>query len=164
VSKGAADIAAIEALLEPICRAQGVVLVDVCHRPERGGAVLRVLIEPEGAADHPDSLVSVTLEDCSRVSRALGAALDEHERLVVGHYRLEVSSPGIERPLVKAADYQRFAGREIKIQRRKPIDGRKHYTATLVGVNHDTVQLSVDGQSIDIPLNEISKANLVYRF
>jgi len=162
--RNSANLAAIETLLGPICGDRGVALVDVSHRPEMGGAVLRVLIEPAGAEAHPDSEVSVTLEQCTGVSRALSAVLDEDETLVLGTYRLEVSSPGIERPLVKASHYARFVGREIKLQTRQPVEGRRRFAGTLRGIQDDTVQLDVDGQHIDISLTEISKANLVHRF
>src|SRR5689334_12618316 len=98
----------LEALAAPVCAAHGVELVDIRFNREPGGAVLRVFIDrerPEGTAG------GVSLEDCQGVSRDLSTALDVDEDLIAGAYRLEVSSPGVERPLVKARDFERYAGR-----------------------------------------------------
>ncbi|MCZ7683099.1 MAG: ribosome maturation factor RimP [Sandaracinaceae bacterium] len=116
------DTARIESVVEPVCRAHGVELVQVALVTEHGQAVLRIVIDRPGSERGPGA--GVSLADCQAVSRDLGPALDVHD-VVPGAYRLEVSSPGLDRPLVKLRDFERFAGREVKVQTRAPIpDGR----------------------------------------
>jgi ribosome maturation factor RimP len=159
-----ADLTALEALILPVCRAHGVELVCLQFGAEAGGPVLRVLIELPDAETLPKG-VGVTLDDCTRVSRALSPVLDEHETLIPGAYRLEVSSAGIERPLVKAHDFERFAGREVRVSTKKPLEQRKNFTGTLLGVSEDRVSLRLaPEQQLEIPLRDIAKAHLVYRF
>jgi ribosome maturation factor RimP len=161
------DIAALEALASPVCTAQGVELVCVEFGVEAGGPVLRVLIELPSAETLPKG-VGVSLEDCTRVSRELSVVLDEHEDLVDGTYRLEVSSAGVERPLVKALDFERYAGREVKVSIKAPLPvsgNRKNFTGTLLGVQDGLVALQVArDEKLELPLREIAKAHLVYRF
>jgi ribosome maturation factor RimP len=164
------DKPAIEAIAEPVCRAHGVELVDVQWATDRGGAVLRVLIDrerPDVAPGEPGSGVSV--EDCQHVSRDLSVALDVHDRIVPsGRYRLEVSSPGLDRPLVKRRDFERFAGREVRVQTRAPIAGageRKKVQGVLKGlVEGELVQIEEGAQRWEIRFDDILKANVVYRF
>lgn len=162
--KALANLAALEVILAPVCLAQGVELVAVHFGAEAGGPVLRVLIELPDAESLPKG-VGVTLDDCTRVSREVSRVLDDHESLIPGTYRLEVSSPGVERPLVKPRDYERYAGREVKVGTRTPIAERKNFTGTLLGLRDDHVRLRVErGEELDIPIREIAKAHLVFRF
>lgn len=162
--KSLVDVAQLEALVAPLCTAEGVELVDVRHVVESDGPVLRVLIELPGAEALPPG-VGVTLDDCTRVSRALSPLLDEHEDLVPGHYRLEVSSAGIERPLTKPRDFTRYAGREVRVTTSAPILGRKNFSGTLAGLREDQVVLrDAKGEEIALPLDRVSKAHLVFRF
>jgi ribosome maturation factor RimP len=159
-----ADVAALEAVVAPVCVAQGVELVSVHYGPEQGGPVLRVLIELPNAETLPKG-IGVTLDDCTRVSRALSHVLDADEALVPGEYRLEVSSPGVERPLVRPRDFERYAGREVHVGTRVPIAERKNFTGTLLGLSEDRIRLRVErGEELDIPLPDIAKAHLVFRF
>jgi ribosome maturation factor RimP len=159
-----ADLAALEALVAPVCLAQSVELVAVQFGPEQGGPVLRVLIELPDAETLPKG-VGVTLDDCTRVSREISRLLDGHESLIPGNYRLEVSSPGIERPLVKRRDFERFAGREVRVGTRAPVAERKNFTGVLLGLREDHVRLRVEkDEELDIPIQEIAKAHLVFRF
>jgi ribosome maturation factor RimP len=162
--KSLVDTHELEALVAPVCAAQGVELVDVRHLLEQGGAVLRVLIERPGAT--AEAGAGVSLEDCTGVSRALSRLLDENEELIPGHYRLEVSSPGVERPLVKPRDYERFTGREIKLTTKAYVSERKNFTGKLAGLRGDQVVLLTDehGSELEIPYAEIQKAHLVFRF
>lgn len=154
----------LEALVAPLCRDQGLELVDVRHQLEPGGAVLRVLIELPDQHTLPQG-VGVSLEDCTRVSRALSACLDEDETLIPGHYRLEVSSPGIERPLTKLVDYERYQGREAQVATKAPREGRKKFTGTLAGVRDGHVLLrDSKGDELALGYDEIAKAHLVFRF
>ena len=128
---------------------------------------MRVLIELPGAEALPKG-AGVSLDDCTRVSRELSPVLDEHEDLIDGTYRLEVSSAGVERPLVKARDFERYAGREVKLSLKAPLalsGNRKNFTGTLLGVHDDLVALQVAREEkLELPLREIAKAHLVYRF
>lgn len=160
-------MSALEALVSPVCVAQGVELVCVQFGPEAGGPVLRVLIELPDAVTLPKE-VGVSLDDCTRVSRELSLVLDQHEDLIDGTYRLEVSSAGIERPLVKVRDFERYAGREVKLSLKAPLavsGNRKNFSGTLLGVHDDLVALQVArDEKLELPLREIANAHLVYRF
>ena len=169
VGAGALDEALVQ-LVEPLCLAHGVELVDVRRVAARGGAVLRIIIDrsPAGSEVETDSSPAVgsgvSLDDCTAVSRDVSAALDVHDGLVAGSFRLEVSSPGLERPLVRPADFQRFRDREVRISTQTPVDGRRRHAGVLRGLDGDTVWLEVDGERKALPFGTITKANLVYRF
>jgi ribosome maturation factor RimP len=163
MAKSLVDSNELEALVAPVCAEHGVELVDVRLQPEPDGAVLRVLIERPGST--VESGAGVSLDDCTHVSRGVSQLLDDREDLIPGHYRLEVSSPGVERPLVKPRDYERFAGREVKLATRAYVSDRKNFTGKLVGLRGDTVLLTDEqGHEMAIPYAEIQKAHLVYRF
>jgi ribosome maturation factor RimP len=148
-------------IIAPACMAHGLDLVDVRFTSEHG-VVLQVLIERPG---QPDGRSGVSLADCQAVSRDLSTLLDvESEGLLPGSYRLEVSSPGLERPLVARRDFERYAGREVKVRTSHPVAGRRRLTGVLRGIEGDVVKLSVSGEELGVPLAEIAKANLVYRF
>jgi ribosome maturation factor RimP len=149
-------------IAEPVCQAHGLSLVDVRFANEHGGLTLRVLIE---RLDQPEGRAGVSLGDCQSVSRDLSTVLDvEAETLVPGRYRLEVGSPGIERPLVSRGDFERFAGREVRVQSQRPLSGRRRFQGTLRGLAGEAARLEVDAELIDIPLADITKAHLVFRF
>ena len=154
---------ALVALIDPICRAHGVELVDVRHQRERDGAVIRVIIDRDDPSRDDGS--GVSLDDCTRVSRDASTALDVHDDILPsGGYRLEVSSPGLERPLVRLADFERFAGRDIKLRTREAIDRRRRFHGRLLGVVDGAIELDQDGTVLHIPHDDIAQANLVYRF
>lgn len=132
---------------------------------ERGGGrrrpLLRLRIDrPEDAAGRS----SVTVDDCAVVSRAVRAVLEEATD-APEDYILEVSSPGVERPLVRRRDYRRFAGREAKLRGYGPLAGRRRQlTGTLLGLSGEKhVALEVEGERLEVPLEAIAKAHLVYR-
>jgi len=153
---------------EPICEEHGVELVQVRLLPQRGRRVLRVLIDRPPAPGTTTAAAGsgVTLGDCTAVSRALGDALEDRDDLVSGAYELEVGSPGVERPLHRPVDFDRFAGREIRVQTRAPVGGRRKLTGVLRGLDGPDVQLDVAGEDapVRIPFEAITKANLVFRF
>lgn len=151
----------LEQLVFPVCEAHGVELVQVRVLKARG-TVVRVMIDRARPNGEPGS--DVTVEDCKLVSRDLSTAFDVHEELLPGAYHLEVSSPGLDRPLVKPADFERFAGEEIKIRTRVPVGGRRGFTGELQGISDGVVRLLQDGASVEIPHADIDRANLVYRF
>jgi ribosome maturation factor RimP len=146
--------------IEPVCLAHGLELVDARFTSEHG-LVLQVLIERPG---QPEGRSGVSLVDCQAVSRDLSTVLDVESDALPGSYRLEVSSPGVERPLVARRDFERFAGREVRVRTSHPVGGRKRLQGVLRGIEGDVVKLSVSGEELVVPLADIAKANLVYRF
>lgn len=166
MSKALVDLPAIEALVAPVCSAQGVELVCVQFAVEQGGPVLRVLIELPNAETLPKGTGGVTLESCTRVSREVSPLLDEKaDHLLPPAYRLEVSSPGIERPLVGARDFERYAGREVKVSVKTPILQRKTFTGKLLGLRDQQVALQIEHEEeLVLPIQDIAKAHLVFRF
>ncbi|MFP4002156.1 MAG: ribosome maturation factor RimP [Alphaproteobacteria bacterium] len=144
-------------LLEPSVRAMGYDLVRVRYTGARTRPVLQIMAErPDGSMD---------VEDCAEVSRAVSALLDVEDP-IAGEYELEVSSPGIDRPLVRPEDFERFAGFDAKIELARPRDGRRRFRGRLKGLDGSTVLLEVTGQGpepvierLDLP--EISEARLL---
>lgn len=155
-------------LIDPICCAHGVELVDVRYQRERGGAVIRVIIDrgvPGQDVPGQGDGSGVSLDDCTGVSRDVSTTLEVHDDvLLLGAYRLEVSSPGLERPLVKLADFERFSGREIKVRTRTAIERQRRFHGRLLGVVNRAIELDQDGTVLLIPHDDIAQANLVYRF
>lgn len=155
-------LASLRAVIEPICAAHGVSLVDARFANEHG-FVLKVLIERPGADAKTGA--GVSLDDCQHVSRDLSTALDVAEDVVPsGAYRLEVGSPGLDRPLFSLSDFERFAGEAVRVQLHAKVAGRKRYSGKLLGVDGELVKLEQDGQLVTLQHREIAKANLVYRF
>jgi ribosome maturation factor RimP len=146
----------------------GLELFDVQFRREAAGMVLRVRIDRPGASATAEESVSV--DDCARVSRDLGAILDV-EDIVPGTYTLEVSSPGLDRPLLRLEDYGRFAGRRAKIVMREPVDGQLFFKGRLGGVEGahapDAAAVVIDtddGARHRVPFGVIARANLEVEF
>ena len=140
----------------------GLEIFDVQYRREASGMVLRVQIDKPGAAATAEESVSV--EDCARVSRDLSALLDVEDVLPVA-YTLEVSSPGLDRPLRNADDYRRFSGRQAKIVLRERIDGQGFFRGRLGGVEDQDVIIDADdGRRHRVPMSVISRANLEVEF
>ena len=145
-------------LLEPILVRDGFEIVEVEWRREAGGQVLRVYIDRPGG---------VTIEDCREVSRTIDPVLDV-EGLVEGAYHLEVSSPGLDRPLRKPADFARYAGQRVKVRTHQPVETgtgpRRNWSGTLKGFADGMVEIDVDARLHRIPYDQIAKANLEYDF
>lgn len=142
----------IAALIEPSLTAMGYDLVRVQIDGKRQ---LRLQI----MAERSDGS-GMGVEDCAAVSRHVSALL-EVEDPIEGAYTLEVSSPGIDRPLMKAADYTRFAGHVAKVEMRFARDNRRRYTGTIKGLEGETVVLETEEGSVSLPLAEIERAKLV---
>jgi ribosome maturation factor RimP len=124
--------------------------------------VLRVLIDRPGPAARAEESVSV--EDCAKVSRDLSALLDV-EDIVAAAYTLEVSSPGLDRPLRNLDDYRRFAGRRAKVVMREPVDGQAYFKGRLDGVDAGAVMIvGDDGRRHRVPADLITRANLEVEF
>lgn len=156
--------ARLEAIAAPVCAAHGVELVDIRYLREPGGAVLRVLIDVIGSENLPPVAgARVSVEHCTNVSRDLSTALDVHD-LFNTSYRLEVGSPGIERPLVKDTDFERFANREVRISTQVPVGDRRKFQGKLLGHEAGWVEIEQDGAKVRIPIDQIVKANVVHKF
>ncbi len=136
--------------VEEIVAGSDLELVDVEYVKEHESWILRVFLDKPGGID---------LDDCQSVSQILDQKLDEEDP-IPGSYSLEVSSPGLERPLKKEADFQRFAGRSVEIRTYRGIHGRKRFTGMLEGLQDQNVLLKWEGETIEIPLELIAKANL----
>ncbi len=141
-------------LLEPVVTGMGYELVEIEYNPSTRHGVLRLYI------DHEDG---IQLDDCTEVSHQVSALLDV-EDLIQGHYNLEVSSPGLDRPLTSIKDYQRFTGEIVKIKTGMAIDGRRNFKGRLCGVEGDEINIECDGQQFYLPLASIEKARLVPEF
>jgi len=103
---------------------------------------------------------NMTVEDCAAISRALSALFDV-EDAVEGAYTLEVSSPGVDRPLTRIEDYERFAGHEARVEMHDPHDGRRRFRGRIVGLFGDAVRIDMDGRQYDLPFGDIQRAKLV---
>jgi len=149
------DRDAIGKIIERVAAREGLELVHWEMAGPRSSFVLRIFIDKPGGVNHGD---------CETVSNQVGTLLDV-EDLIENRYTLEVSSPGIERGLYKRADYERFAGSRIKLKTSAPINGQRNFRGKLVGINEDKVTLEADGAGlIEIPYEQISKANIEYEF
>ena len=142
--------AEVERLAEPVVRFEGTALIDVEFHRGPSGWVLRVIIDKPGG---------VTLEDCAAVSRQLGDVLDaklERDE----PYHLEVSSPGLDRPLTKPKHFVSFEGRPAVIRTNRPVEGKKQFRGILAGLSEGMVKLVVDELTVSIPYEAIAKARL----
>jgi len=153
----------IEALIQPILVDLGLELVDLEYRRETHGWVLRFYLDKEGG---------ITLDECAQASREFSAILDV-EDIIETAYNLEVSSPGIERPLKKLQDFERFAGQLAKIKIRVAVDPggngkpRKTFVGTLNGLDGQKILLTLKDKSaalIKIEFDQIDSANLEFEF
>jgi len=156
---GSGDVVGqVRALAARVAGGLGLEIFDVQFRREAQGMVVRVQIDRPGPAATAEE--SVSIDDCARVSRDLSALLDV-EDVVPTAYTLEVSSPGLDRPLRDAGDYRRFAGRRAKIVMREAVDGQKFFKGRLGGVDAADVLIDGDdGKRHRVPLGVITRAHL----
>ncbi|MBZ4682979.1 MAG: ribosome maturation factor rimP [Fusobacteriales bacterium] len=145
----------IEKIVEPYLKDLDIELVDVEYLQDGASWYVRVYIEKSNYEEN------ITLEDCAKVS---GLIEDDIDKLIEEKYYLEVSSPGLERPLKKLKDYERFVGEKIKVLLKHKIEDKRNYTGVLENVNGETLFLNVDGKKLEIPFNEVKKGNLVFEF
>jgi ribosome maturation factor RimP len=138
-------------LVESGVEALGFELVDAQFAGSGRQAVLRVYIDLPGG---------VTVEDCAEVSEQLSAILDVEDP-IPQRYTLEVSSPGLDRPLVRRRDFERFTGEMVRVRLREPVAGQRNFKGRLIGVRGDCVTLSVDERTVDVRLDDIERARLV---
>ena len=145
----------IEEVAQRVAQSEGLELVEVEVKGGGNSRFVRIAIDkPEG----------VTHGDCELVSQQVGTILDV-EDLVPGHYTLEVSSPGLERKLLKPQDYERFQGRKARITLREAVDGRKNWEGTLAGFTGGAAIVEIEpGQTRQFPFEQIQKANLKFEW
>ena len=148
------DITKVTELVSPVLDEMGFELVDIEYLSQYGRWVLRIYADKEGG---------ITLDECARVSREVGNLMDVKD--VLPHeYVLEVSSPGLNRPLKKEKDFERAIGKKVKIQMVAPISGRRRFTGYLKEVMQGNVYLEIDNNLFTLSRKDIEKANLVYDF
>jgi ribosome maturation factor RimP len=147
------ESAELRALLEPAVTALGFELVGVEFIRAKQG-VLRVYIDREQG---------ITVDDCKAVSHQVSGILDVEDP-IRGQYALEVSSPGLDRPLYQAQDFERFAGHEITLQLAAAVDGRRKFQGTLMGLRDDQVVVQLGKEELVVALDEIDRARLVPDF
>lgn len=141
-------------LLEPAIEALGYELVLLEFAPQSGSALLRLYIDSPGG---------INLGDCERVSREVAGVLDVEDPITTA-YQLEVSSPGMDRPLVKPEHYERFAGEVARISLIAPRDGRRRYSGVIETVTDHSVTLRTAEGNVELEFSEIEKARLVPEF
>jgi len=142
---------ALQELLEPSVTALGYDLVAAELTGDGSQTILRIYIDLPGG---------ITVDDCEKVSRQVSAVLDVEDP-IPGEYTLEVSSPGLDRPLVKREDFERYSGEEVKIHTGEAVLGRRNFTGRLQGLDQDLVLVEVDKEIYEINLNNVERARLV---
>lgn len=137
-------------IFEPELAEQGYELVEVEYVHEYGSMILRMYIDKDGG---------INVDDCAEASRMISALMDQAD-FVGSEYVLEISSPGIERPLRKPEDFVRFIGESIKVKTTTPIEGRRRYKGTLSGFEDGLIALDVDGTTHRIHIENVKRAKL----
>lgn len=151
-----AVVARVTEIAERVGAPEGIEIVDVEFKGAGKRRVLRIFIDRPGGVSHAE---------CEFISRNVGTILDVEDVVPGGSYILEVSSPGLERPLKKAADYERFRGRQVKIVVREPVAGRRTWKGTLAGLDGGVVTLETrEGSSVQVELAQIQRANLTFEW
>jgi ribosome maturation factor RimP len=141
----------IRRLIEPTVEGMGYELAELECRLGHGKGLLRLFI---------DKADGITLEDCEQVSRQVAALLDVEDP-IPGDYNLEVSSPGLDRKLVKPEHFDRFAGCEVKVRLRRLLEQRRRLRGTLLERDGTNVTIRVDGDTVTVPMEEIEVARLI---
>jgi ribosome maturation factor RimP len=144
----------VESLVEPILEEMGYELVDVEYVSSFGRWILRLYVDKEGG---------VTIGDCARISEELGDLIDVKE-FVRHEYNLEVSSPGLDRPLRKEEHLSRALGKRVKVRMAIPLEGRRNFTGILLRYGDGILHLEVDGREVALSWPDVAKANLIYEF
>jgi ribosome maturation factor RimP len=144
-------LARIWEMAAPLAANEGLEIVDIelKHEGSRGGRVLRLYLDKEGGPN---------VDDLSRVSRRLSELLDEND-VVDGAYTLEISSPGINRPLKRPEHFARFVGKKVRVRTREMINGRRSFLGDLLEVTPDKIAVNQDGSRWEIPFSLIEKSN-----
>ncbi len=140
-------------LLEPVVTSMGFELWGLEFHSSGRNQVLRIFI---------DSDKGVGIDDCAGISRQCAAILDVEDP-IQSEYQLEVSSPGMDRPLYKLDQYARYIGHKVKLQLRFPYEGQRKYTGTLTGIEDEDLVVAVDDHEYLFPVNGVEKANLIWQ-
>ena len=151
----------IRAIAERVAAERGLEIWDIQSRREVSGHVVRVFIDRPGPSATAEE--SVSIEDCEQVNREMSAILDVEDPLPFA-YTLEVSSPGLDRPLRHEADYRRFAGRLAKVVSTEPIDGQSAFSGRLHGIEDGHVILEEGRRTHRVPFAQVKRAQLVVEF
>ena len=147
--------ATIEEIVQPIVDAKNFEIVDIEYVKEAGEYYLRVYLDKEGG---------ISLSDCEVVSRELSEILDKKDP-IKDNYFLEVSSPGLDRPLKKDKDFERYKGRDVEIKLYKPMNGSKQFEWELVGLTEDNnIKVIIDGEEVDFTRKEVALIRLAIKF
>jgi ribosome maturation factor RimP len=141
-------------LFEPVVEGMGYDLIEIEHFPNPKHGVLRLYI---------DKADGVNIDDCTEVSRQISALIDVEDP-VRGQFNLEVSSPGMDRPLRKLRDFQRFTGSQVSLKTAVPMDGQRNFKGKLLQATEETVVIETDTEEISIPMRSIDKARIVPQF
>ena len=144
----------VSRIVEPVLEEMDMELVDVEYVTERGRPILRVTIDKDGG---------VTIDDCAAVSREIGDLIEINDTLS-GRYVLEVSSPGLNRPLKKEKDFVRAVGKKVRLKTVSPVDGRRNYRGTLLSFEDGNLLIDLENGQARLSLSDLEKANLVYEF
>jgi ribosome maturation factor RimP len=144
----------ISQLIEPILDEMGVELVDIEYLSSHGRWIVRIYVDKDGG---------ITVDDCARVSREIDEII-EIKNIIHHAYVLEVSSPGLNRPLKKEKDFKGAVGKKIKARISVPLKGRRHFTGYLTDFRNDTLYLEVENKPLSLSRRDVEKANLVYEF
>ena len=142
----------ITELIEPTVVALGLQLWGIKHNQRGKHSLLRVYIESEEG---------VTIDDCENVSRQINTLLDVEEP-IMGEYALEVSSPGLDRPLFSSEQFEQFMGSDVKVRLRRPVDGKRNLNGSIENVSGDEIVLRVDDEDLRLQYTDIEKANVVF--
>jgi ribosome maturation factor RimP len=144
-------------LIEPVVDEHGCELVDVEVARNRGTGLLRITV------DNPNGDGRIAIRRCAAISREIETLLDAADAMP-GAYQLEVSTPGLDRLLGREKDFVAAINQEVKLQTRRPIEGRKRYRGRLISLESGVLKMKVDRDEVLIPIEEVEKANLIYEF
>lgn len=139
-------------LLQPVVESMQFEYVGLEYLSGAKPSVLRVYIDQEQG---------ITVDDCADVSRQISAVLDVEDP-IAGEYNLEVSSPGLNRPLFTADHYQQVVGERIKVQTRLPVDGRRKFTGKLLSADDSQIEMEIDNSQVTLSVNDIDKGKLIF--
>jgi ribosome maturation factor RimP len=154
ITMGLTILEKVRELAEPVIKELNLDLVDIEYLQQKGRGIVRITIDKDNG---------VTLEDCTKVNREVGYILEIKD--VFPHpYNLEVSSPGLERPLKTLGDFEKFLGRKVSLKTSELLNGKRNFKGTLAQVQKGMVVLEMDGGQWEIPFNLVRHAKLVYEF
>jgi ribosome maturation factor RimP len=154
----------IQVIAERVAASEGLEIVDVQLLGGGGTRVLRIFIDRTagGGVDKPEG---VTHADCELMTQQVGTILDVEDIIPGGKYTLEVSSPGVERKLSRPREFERFAGKKIKVTLREPVEEKTHWIGTLNSFSEGIITLEpAPGKTIQFPLEQVEKANLKFEW